>query len=49
MLALPAAKEQTHGLVKKTSQGEDLQTQTPQADEGESPQETFTLQGVSHI
>ena len=48
VLALRSGKpKKLYGLAEETPEGKDLQTQAPQAHEGESPQEAFALQGVS--
>jgi hypothetical protein len=35
-----------YGITEEAPEGENLQTQAPQAHEGESPQKAFTLQVV---
>src|SRR5256885_16162415 len=48
MLSLRSGKPgNLYGLAEKTPEGEDLQTQAPQAHEGEPPQEASALQVVS--
>src|SRR5436190_5785868 len=48
MLALRSGKPvNLYGLAEKTPEGEDLQTQAPQAHEGEPPQEASSLQVVT--
>jgi hypothetical protein len=53
MLAFRAADtaccQNPYGLSEETTQSEDFETQTPQAHEGESPQEALALQDVSAL